>query len=303
MITRIIPDTRFLEIINKYKERKEKTGLCLFGGGLNGPFQFGVILYLYDIGLLDIVDVVAGTSVGAINAAETCKNIEDGLKIWDTIKVKDDVYKRDTSWYNILFQLTVGSDSILDPKPLYDKFKKEFDDNTILKKDLITTATDIGDGFEIDGGIIDNAPFDILIDENCKKIISIACFPVLKKDILKIYRGDKDIVKRIMKSSALPVLFPAINNEGKKSKIIDVIKKLLPTLLNSVEDRCYEIFDLKLKIAKLEGNPIEHLEICPNSGEITHELMDCEHVQEDMEKGYEKAKKEITPEVVEEFLK
>jgi predicted acylesterase/phospholipase RssA len=299
------PDPRFKEIIKKYKEsgKKVKIGLCLFGGGLNGPFQYGVELYLQDIGLIDIIDVVASTSVGAINGAETCKDIEQGLKVWQTITKKDDVYKRDTQWYNILFQLTTGSNSILDPTPLYDKLKKEFDGNEVLKKDLITTATDIGEGFEVDGGLVDNAPFDILIDEGCKKIISIACFPILKKEILKIYRGDKDVFKRIVKSSALPVLFPAVNDGGKKLKIIDVIKKLLPTLLNSVEDRCYEIFDLKLKIAKMEGNPIEHLEICPNEGEITHELLDCGHVQEDMQKGYDKAIKEITPEIVEEFLK
>ena len=306
MIIRIKqPDPRFAEIIKRHIEsgKKEKIGLCLFGGGLNGPFQYGVELYLKDIGLLDIVDVVAGTSIGAINGAETCKDIEGGIKVWNTIKVKDDVYKRDTSWYNILWQLTTGSDSILDPSPWYAKLKKEFDGSETLIKELITTSTDIGDGFEVDGGLIDNAPFDILIDEGCKKIISIACFPVLKKEILKIYKGDKDIAKRIIKSSALPVLFSSINDNGKKIKIIDVMKRMLPTLLNSVEDRCYEIFDLKLKIAKLEGNPIEHLEICPNEGEITHELLDCGHVQEDMQKGYDKAKKEITPEVMEEFLK
>jgi predicted acylesterase/phospholipase RssA len=306
MIIRIKqPDPRFAEIIKRHIEsgKKEKIGLCLFGGGLNGPFQYGVELYLKDIKLLDIVDVVAGTSIGAINGAETCKDIEQGLKVWGTIKVKDDVYKRDTSWYNILWQLTTGSDSILDPSPLYNKLKKEFDGNEILHKELITTSAKIDEDTEVDGGLINNSPFDILIDEGCKKIISIACFPVLKNNILQIYRGDKDIFNRIIKSSTLPVLFPAKNKNGKKVKIIDVIKKLLPTLLNATEDRNYEIFDLKLKIAKLEGNPIEHLEICPNVGEITHELLDCGHVMEDMQKGYDKAVKEITPETIEEFLK
>lgn len=304
MIQRIKPDERIINLIKKYAlTQKEKVGLCLFGGGLGGPFQYGVELYLNDIGLLDTVSIVAGTSVGAINAAETCKDIEQGLKVWNTIKVKDDVYKRDTQWYNIIFQLTTGSNSILDPSPLYAKLKKEFTGNEALKKDLITTATDMGDGFEVDGGLIDNAPFDLLINDGCKKIISIACFPMLKKEVLKVYRGDKDIFKRIAKSSALPVLFSAINDNGKKIKAIDVIKKLLPTLLNSVEDRCYEIFDLKLKIAKMEGNPIEHLEICPNVGEINHELLDCTHVQEDLQKGYDKAVKEITYDVLEEFLK
>ncbi len=46
----------------------KKLGLSLGGGGAKGAYQVGVWKYLTDIGLTEHISVIAGTSVGALNA-------------------------------------------------------------------------------------------------------------------------------------------------------------------------------------------------------------------------------------------
>src|SRR5690554_4249715 len=45
-----------------------KLGLALGGGGARGSYQIGVIKALIESGLLEDLKIVAGTSIGAINA-------------------------------------------------------------------------------------------------------------------------------------------------------------------------------------------------------------------------------------------
>ena len=46
---------------------KPKLGLMLGGGGAKGGYQLGVIKALQEEKLLDNIDCIAGTSIGAIN--------------------------------------------------------------------------------------------------------------------------------------------------------------------------------------------------------------------------------------------
>ncbi len=61
------------------------TGLCLAGGGFAGYFQVGVYQAFHDFGLK--FDMVAGTSVGALNGAKIAMGeIEDLKEYWLTVR-------------------------------------------------------------------------------------------------------------------------------------------------------------------------------------------------------------------------
>ncbi len=61
-----------------------KYGLALEGGGAKGAYQIGVVKALMENGYE--FDIVAGTSIGALNAAMIAQNrIDDAIKLWSTI--------------------------------------------------------------------------------------------------------------------------------------------------------------------------------------------------------------------------
>jgi NTE family protein len=74
-------------------------GLALSGGGARGDFQVGALRFLYDQGVRP--DVIAGTSVGAVNGAklaegESAADQTQGLQgleaIWTQLQVNSDMY-------------------------------------------------------------------------------------------------------------------------------------------------------------------------------------------------------------------
>jgi NTE family protein len=74
------------------------TGLVLSGGGAKGDFQVGAIRFLYDQGVQP--DIIAGTSVGAINGAKLAEGEGDpdqGLRglesLWNSLQFNSDMYQ------------------------------------------------------------------------------------------------------------------------------------------------------------------------------------------------------------------
>jgi len=86
-------------VANANLKERPKTGIVMAGGGARGAYEVGVLLFLrerlskrlgYDIPL----DVLAGTSVGAINASFTAATLEDPKnqmqrlrESWNTLRV------------------------------------------------------------------------------------------------------------------------------------------------------------------------------------------------------------------------
>jgi len=81
-------------------------GLVLGGGGARGNFQVGAVRYLYERGVRPAV--IAGTSVGAINAIKLAEGEGDGsdpkrglqglIGIWRDLKVSTDMWVKE-DWY------------------------------------------------------------------------------------------------------------------------------------------------------------------------------------------------------------
>ena len=65
--------------------KKSKTALILSGGGSRGAYETGVWQALTDLGIS--IDIVTGSSVGAINGAMICQgSLEDTVNLWREIE-------------------------------------------------------------------------------------------------------------------------------------------------------------------------------------------------------------------------
>jgi predicted acylesterase/phospholipase RssA len=74
----------FASLISSDTARRRTVGLVLEGGGAKGAFQFGCLLAFRELGVE--FDAIAGTSVGALNAALWSTNqIDWGKSFWETI--------------------------------------------------------------------------------------------------------------------------------------------------------------------------------------------------------------------------
>ena len=63
--------------------KPKKIGLVLAGGGGKGAYQLGVWKFFKEIGLDEHIEVISGTSVGALNAILfSLENYENCEKIW-----------------------------------------------------------------------------------------------------------------------------------------------------------------------------------------------------------------------------
>ena len=67
-----------------------KIGLVLSGGGAKGAYEIGVYKALSEMGVLPYIDAIAGTSVGALNAALLeSQGAEYAQEIWNNLKITD----------------------------------------------------------------------------------------------------------------------------------------------------------------------------------------------------------------------
>lgn len=188
-----------------------KIGLCLSGGGAKGAYQAGVIKALYDKGIR--FDVVAGTSIGAINGYYIyTNNVEKLSKMWINIEIKpeNDIKIIDNTVDNSyiieeLVKLKNNSNNKVDFYvnyiEIYNKNVKEaivnidkceykegldsikyssllpFNSNSTLsfKEQFIKDVTlGLYNGYKLDGGLVNNTLIGPLIEKNVDKIIIIS---------------------------------------------------------------------------------------------------------------------------------
>lgn len=75
---------------HKLKDKKQKIGLVLGGGGAKGAYQAGVLKALKEANILSYVTHVSANSIGSINALMVVdEKIEGCAEVWKTISKKD----------------------------------------------------------------------------------------------------------------------------------------------------------------------------------------------------------------------
>ena len=160
---------------------KKKVGLVLGGGGAKGAYQIGVYKALKEFGLVDEIEAISGTSIGALNLALlSLKEVEKAEDIWVNLsKRKVLTLKKWNEYFNF------KNFSLLSRKGMLEIFSSDIDFKRVsnCQIPLYVCATNeddnIGESFKLNG-----------------------C-------------DEQRIIDIISASSAIPTIFPSVKIDGK----------------------------------------------------------------------------------------
>lgn len=313
-----------IDISQEAKEikKREKIYLVLPGGGACGRWQIGALAWLKDIGLFNSITGIAGTSVGGLNALLTAKyfnNFNEAINTWNQITENKDIYEGIIEggiggFLGILGQTFKDNNgkSILNPKGLYELCDNEFKGLTLKDfedLDVITTATDIS--------IMED---DIYTKDNCnlgcedlaKRTSSI---PLAFPAIIGKNRGHSHVdggfgnnnpVMTAIKRGATKIIivgtYPIKTHNPKiENNIISIGKRMPQVAMDLFEQKMWQEVEIYQELANLseEYDTIEFLKLYP--AENTGSALEFGNIEQ-MQKGYNLAKKYVTKEKIKEFF-
>jgi hypothetical protein len=284
------------------------TILNCHGGGSLGMFEIGFILRLDELRILPTVNAAVGVSVGALTVALIGKyrdNWNEAIKVCLKIKGNRDIYDREINIPTAIFQGMCGSQSILDPKGLYSILDIEFL-GMIFNKFVIPVyvcATELEDKTYIDGGWGLNFPIKVSLELQPDKLINLGCSPDASESVFKVFSGEDNVIKSLIASAGVPILFPPMTEDGvKKKSFIDYAIRLAQVTQDCFEELDWTMLDLYLRLNEYQGKKIKVLDGYPKVA-LGHSFLDFSHVEEDIDKGYQFAKEYLTDEILEAFLR
>ncbi len=207
-----------------------KKGLVLSGGGARGAYQAGVYKYLLEKNF--VPDVIAGTSVGAINASAIGAGLsaDDIVSLWLSIDMRS--IMKYSFFRNLISLFSNKLYSMMDTTPLkkflkeqlnFDKLKNSDKEIFIAAVNLITSELRYFTKKEIeiehimassaipivfpwqyidgvphwDGGLMANTPIAPVIDAGAKDIIVVLLSPVGKVE-LALPKNRKEALERVL---------------------------------------------------------------------------------------------------------
>ena len=211
-------------------------GLCLCGGGAKGAYQAGVIKALYDRGI-NKFNAISGTSIGAVNGYFVfTDNVEKLEEMWidvdanidHTVKIVDNTvdnspliellsninYKNETNIDFYVNYVNIKNNLAEEKIVNISKLSKEEGLKSIKYSSLLPFnprgtmglhnqfMKDLSDGlyngYNLDGGLINNTLLKPLVNKNIDKVIVIATKHdyTLPEEIKNIYNLDNIIIVR-----------------------------------------------------------------------------------------------------------
>lgn len=303
----IAVDPRIAEVLARYNDRrgKEKLALVLNGGGLLGAHAFMKIYRLWEMGVFAYVEMIVGTSVGALNALLVGKYRDDlgpAFKQWKAINKNSDIYNGNISLPALLWDFVTGARSALYPKGLYDILDKHFCGMKLsdFPVEIITTATDMGIGI-CDGGIGNNSPMMTAIEHGATKLISIGTHPDISCGKMLVRQGGYNAVLAGKESSAIPVGFPVISE--KPVKMVDVAKQLLPVIMSVFEEYMWSEKEWYDKLTTENPGKYPSVEMLSSYPEKDlGNMLDATWTGKRMNDGYAEACRHFTIEAIDRLL-
>ena len=201
---------------------KKKTGLILSGGGARAAYQVGVLMAIADMvprGTRNPFPVICGTSAGALNAAALSANAHNyrmavkGLeRVWSNITAEQ-VYRTDLyAFVRSLLRWAVSgvvsgntpvNSALLDSAPLSKLL------NLVISFDRIQQSLDNGD--------LDALSISATSYANGESIAFFQGREELQgwQRARRIGRPARIQAHHLLASSAIPILFPAVEVEGR----------------------------------------------------------------------------------------
>lgn len=202
--------------------KKQKIGVVLAGGGAKGAYEVGFIRALSEFGIEP--DVIAGTSIGALNGClyASLKNTQDTYKIlkkvWNRLKKESPlkIDKLDSALHLTDLLLLIKNGGSLSSTALSPKNKGIFQTNPvleILQKNTSIQGIKKGLPFYISMSEANDTLEDVLHLMDLNRFLNLT---KVKTHYLKVQEiKDENIYKCILASAALPFLFDAQEIDGK----------------------------------------------------------------------------------------
>lgn len=184
-----------------------KVGLCLGGGGARGAYQIGAAKALEDLGIFQKVEVISGTSIGAVNSALLAtKTIEEAKALWfsipsDLLKRTEGIFKR-----IIKERLEFKQTGIYEISELENMLREHLDLDKLREKEVYVT---LSEGGEVNEGIF--GLFKSGYHHYIKKDEFHVIYSKISDDL-----DDDSVYKQILASCSIPIVFAPLQVDDKQ---------------------------------------------------------------------------------------
>lgn len=187
--------------------KEKKWGLVLAGGGGKGAYQIGVLKALKEFGLMDQIVAVSGSSVGALNAILfTQKDTEKMEAVWKKITPEQivDISEAGGDLLEVLQQKMGILGDFLESVSLKEYLSKAKEEGICERDGLLKILES-----EVDLQKVTHSPEKIYATISSMK----NGVPVAKYCLLN-GKTEEEIKKLLLASSALPVIYDAVEIDG-----------------------------------------------------------------------------------------
>lgn len=183
----------------------DKLGIVLDGGGGRGAYHIGVWKYLIESKLYNSISAISGTSVGGLNACLFALNdYALAETIW-TQKIHDKILSIDIDVKEICAKIALqfGIKNFIPVAPIISFFSMLSTKGYFSRKGLLEIIEEYIDLNEL-------SKMEFPIYATCVEL------PFLKTKYFKLNGRDTETIKKILlATSAIPVIFPKEEIEGK----------------------------------------------------------------------------------------
>jgi len=316
-IVRVPVDPAFEAIWAEYDQRsaKEVLALCLEGGGAKGRWQGGFLARMAELGFLKRVKVIAGTSVGGLNACVTARYMDESadlqkvVDIWRGIRSNADVYKGempDSFWSaaKALLSGRLTGESILDVTPLRELVKRHLDGYTSFRVPTFTVATDyMGKKINILG------PGTPAVDMALATSAVPGAFPAHNKQYMDggcVMNCPYPFLLEAQGATKIVVLYcdpdpSKMPQHSQAPNTINTGTAAIAALFSVQSDMAFTALEMTAELRKLKGeDPIEIAHFYPSVP--TGTLLEFGANPELLQKGYDDAVLFFTPEKLKALL-
>lgn len=307
----------FAAILAEYAKQAsgEKLALCLEGGGAKGRWEMGFLAWMADIGLLPYIQVIAGTSVGGLNAVTTARymksspNLQAGVDIWRGISQNSDIYlgEMPNDFGSIARALLSGKltgASLLDVAPLRALAQKHFGGLTSLDIPVFVVATDyitkskvvLGPGTPVVDMALATSAVPGAFPAHDGRYLDGGCVENCPYPYLLEAQGATKVI--VLYCDPDPSKQP---QTAEKPTTINTGTAAIASLFSVQSNLAFEVLELTAEVRKLRGeDPIELAHFYPSVP--TGTLLDFGSNTAMLQCGYDDAVRFLTPEKLRGFL-
>jgi len=173
-----------------------KRALVLGGGGARGAFQFGALKYIKEVLMQREegydMDIIAGVSVGALNASMWAMGEFEGLQdLWEDEALEGRIFEGGMEVFSLMKHIVYSGKSLRSNMPLFSLLKQYMN---ILSPNLIGKDLTIGLVSLRDGNYYQLGPKDFdESEEFAKAVLASASIPIIAEPVPMIRTIRKDI--------------------------------------------------------------------------------------------------------------